>query len=75
MSKNFIHVKQRKTGDLNQRFEPPVKFYFNANLRGSGEVFRYAQSDVVLKHSDVLHLPCKVMLSLLFTAPTDATSL
>jgi len=42
---------------------------------GSGDVFRYAQSDVVLKHSDVLHLWRKVMLSLLFTAPTGATSL
>ena len=36
---------------------------------GRGDVFRYAQSDVVLKHSDVLHLWCKVMLSLLFTLP------
>ena len=35
---------------------------------GRGDVFRYAQSDVVLKHSDVLHLWCKVMLSLPFTA-------
>lgn len=26
--KNFVRMKQRKAGDLNQRFEPPVEFYF-----------------------------------------------
>ena len=26
--KNFIHIKQRIAGDLNQRLEPPVEFYF-----------------------------------------------
>lgn len=33
MSKNFIHVKQRKAGDLNHRFEPPAEFYFKAFFR------------------------------------------
>jgi len=55
-----------------------MKFALENNKKkyeGSGDVFRYAQSDVVLKHSDVLHLWRKVMLSLPFTAPTGATSL
>ncbi len=25
---NFIPLKQRKTGDLNQRFEPPVNLFY-----------------------------------------------